>query len=742
MFQPGDEIDIWVVEKALGQGGMGSVYRCHNRSAKRILAAIKVLDGSLNRIPKIQARFIREAEILFALDHPSIVKVRNVRIDLDPPYLEMEFVDGPSLEGRLERGPVPMEEAVAILREMASALAYLHARNIRHRDLKPANIVCQQNGHSKLVDFGIATEMDGATISEHGQAMGSASYVPPEWARPGELDSARWDLYALGLCIWECLTGRIAFPMPTEGSPSQRFLLTVAQKQSSLALDPGAEFPVALRALVHDLTHPDPTRRVPTAEALCARLDDLDLATVDPSVCFDLGLGGSARDNASQSGHTMVPDEGAERPVGGVRKGVREDGRRVGATSLPTPTALSRKRTAEPTFDDLGPGQSRPPTGTTQGAVEGTPTPARRPNALRVGVTVGAALAIAGLAGVAWWLGSSGTSKPSTPSTATARALSFVVSGVPAGVPVSLALDGNTLTDTQGRWGAGFATVGPHTLVATVGADCGADGAAAWCDRVTRQVSVKPGDGLQSEVLTLPAPARRDVTLVGGEASATITGVGPGAKVAGGAMFAGLMPGSYTVTYDGGGTQVIAVPWADGPLSIPATYTAAAVTPTAHPPGPSDPTGPRPMPAIPPVATPLVAEVATAGGAAAHAVTNSSFAPWLAAHPEWLRDAAVAAGQAEDGYLKGWTGAEAPAGQGERGTVNVSWAAAAAYCKGHGGLADASAPPTTWTEGGSQPWHEYRQQAGAPAWRRADGTVSTAVSRSQSNAVTGFRCAR
>ncbi|HNH45963.1 MAG TPA: protein kinase, partial [Myxococcota bacterium] len=79
MLQIGEEIDIWVVEKALGAGGMGSVYRCHNRSAKRILAAVKVLDTGLKKHPSIRARFVREGELLFSLDHPHIVKVRNIR---------------------------------------------------------------------------------------------------------------------------------------------------------------------------------------------------------------------------------------------------------------------------------------------------------------------------------------------------------------------------------------------------------------------------------------------------------------------------------------------------------------------------------------------------------------------------------------------------------------------------------------------------------------------------------------
>lgn len=138
MAQPGDIIDMWVIEKALGQGGMGSVYRAHNKAATRILAAIKILDPAVNRTPTGRARFIREAEILYALDHPNIVKVRNIRTDAELPYIEMEFVNGESLDGRILRGPTPLHESLDLMRQATHALAYIHARGIRHRDLKPS----------------------------------------------------------------------------------------------------------------------------------------------------------------------------------------------------------------------------------------------------------------------------------------------------------------------------------------------------------------------------------------------------------------------------------------------------------------------------------------------------------------------------------------------------------------------------------------------------------------------------
>lgn len=722
MYREGDEIDIWVVEAALGQGGMGSVYRCHNRSARRILAAIKVLDGSLNRIPKVQARFIREAEILFALDHPHIVKVRNVRIELDPPYLEMEFVDGRSLEARLEDGPIPLHDAVMMLREMADALAYLHARNIRHRDLKPSNIVCQADGHCKLVDFGIATELDGATLSDHGQAMGSASYVPPEWVQPG-LDPAKWDLYALGVCAWESLTGDVAFPMPQEGTPSQRFLQTVALKQTSAPLDPGPEFPLALRALIRELTHPNPRRRLPSAAVLNARISALDLQTVDAHHVFE------DRPERSPT-ETMVPDGAAEQIRGH---------RRPPAEEAPVST-LGNSRRAEPTFDETS---TVRPRGRPVTAPAPPAPPANPPPRARVGVPLALAASLGaltvGAVALAVWLWPAPAPVVPPKPTALPRALTLIVSGVPAGVPVALTLDGTPVPSDAGRWSAGSVGVGPHTLISTVGADCG-EPVASWCRQVTTPLLVHEGAGEQAEVVQLPAPGPREVTLGGLEGTVTIDGVGEARRSPGGRTFEALMPGRYTVTLSDGTTRPLEVPWADGPLLVAAVSPGAptATEPSGTHTAPPDPAAVEP---VRPTTTPVASEPGPASGAAAHAVSIRSFAAWLADHPEWQHDAAIAAGTAAEGYLKGWNGAEPPAGQGDRAVVNVSWAAAQAYCKGHGGLADVGAEPLGWQESSAQPWHEYRQDNGAPAWRRSDASVSATVPRSQVNGVTGIRCA-
>ncbi len=307
MLKPGDEIDIWVVDRALGQGGMGSVYRCHNREARRILAAVKVLDSALGRQERAKARFVREAEILFSLDHPNIVKVRNVRMDVALPYLEMEYIDGINLETRARDGALNVGEALPIFRQIAEAVAHLHERGIRHRDIKPSNLVIQANGNVKLVDFGIATEADSATITHHGQTFGSVSYAPPEWLDPAELDPARWDIYALGLVFWEALTGVQAFPMSANGSVQQQMMRLMTIKQGHPPLDPKGDVPEALRALIRDMTRADWRERIQSADVVRARLAAIDPDTLDPKARGEAPEREESSAPRAPSGDTMVP---------------------------------------------------------------------------------------------------------------------------------------------------------------------------------------------------------------------------------------------------------------------------------------------------------------------------------------------------------------------------------------------------------------------------------------------------
>lgn len=276
-MKAGDAIDVWIVDHALGQGGMGSVYRCHNRNAPRILAAVKVLDPTLRRSDGAKQRFVREAEILFRLDHPNIVKVRNIRMDGATPYLEMEFVDGIDLENRLATGHFSLPDAIAVIRQLLSALSHIHSKGVQHRDVKPANVIMQSDGKIKLVDFGIAAETDAARLTMGSQAFGSVCYVPPEWG-DARIDPVLWDVYSAGLLISEILTGKQAFMVEPGASYQQGVVALLREKQNTPAIELPPRFPEALCDLVREMTRAEPERRMRDLSAAQRVLGDAPLS--------------------------------------------------------------------------------------------------------------------------------------------------------------------------------------------------------------------------------------------------------------------------------------------------------------------------------------------------------------------------------------------------------------------------------------------------------------------------------
>lgn len=269
---------VWVVQKRLGRGGMGSVYRCHNRHAPRMVAAIKLLDPSFQFNPEARVRFLREAEILSTVDHPNVVRVASVNLDVSPPFLEMDFVEGESLEELLgRRGAFEPAQAVDFALQLADALRYLHLKRIYHRDVKPGNVVVTPSGTLKLVDFGLAVQSGGRAITAATTVdFGTVSYCPPEWGSDQVVEPIAWDLYALGVVLYEMLTGTVAFPASAEVSGPQRILQVVAAKRRLPHLSLGRRFHPGLREAVRRLTAREPSERYPDAKAAIAALDDFD----------------------------------------------------------------------------------------------------------------------------------------------------------------------------------------------------------------------------------------------------------------------------------------------------------------------------------------------------------------------------------------------------------------------------------------------------------------------------------
>ena len=205
----------------LGRGGMGEVWRAEDEALGRQVAVKCLRPGQAYRYESQarlqQERFRREARVAAGLQHPGVTVVHDFGADGGMPYLVMELLDGCDLGRVLDDAPgrrLPVTEAVRIARQIASALAYTHARDVIHRDLKPANLIRTTDGSVKICDFGIARLGSAAGLTARfgsgGSPVGTPRYMSPEQINGGDLD-ARSDLYSLGCVLYELLIGEPPF---------------------------------------------------------------------------------------------------------------------------------------------------------------------------------------------------------------------------------------------------------------------------------------------------------------------------------------------------------------------------------------------------------------------------------------------------------------------------------------------------------------------------------------------------
>ena len=209
----------------IGEGGMGQVWQATDTQLNRQVA-LKILPDAFADDPDRLARFTREAQILASLNHPNIAAIYGIEEAEGTRALVLELVEGPTLADRIAKGPIPLDEALPIAKQIAEALEAAHEAGVIHRDLKPANIKVREDGTVKVLDFGLAKALAGEASSpdlsqsptmtaamggtREGVILGTAAYMSPEQARGKPLDK-RTDIWSFGCVLFEMLTGRVPF---------------------------------------------------------------------------------------------------------------------------------------------------------------------------------------------------------------------------------------------------------------------------------------------------------------------------------------------------------------------------------------------------------------------------------------------------------------------------------------------------------------------------------------------------
>jgi eukaryotic-like serine/threonine-protein kinase len=293
---PGTRLGVYEIAAQLGAGGMGEVYRATDTKLKRPVA-VKILPMALAADPDRLARFQREAEVLATLNHLHIAAIYGLEEADGVKALVMELVDGDDLSQRIARGPIPLDEALPIARQIAEALEAAHELGIIHRDLKPANIKVRPDGTVKVLDFGLAklTERAAAARAEQddrsrsptlttpamtgiGMILGTAAYMSPEQARGRAVDK-RTDVWAFGAVLYEMLTGARAF----NGEDTTEMIAAVIKTTPDWSALP-ADLPRQIATLIQRCLEKDYRKRIGDISTARFLIDESSIAAPSDGV--------------------------------------------------------------------------------------------------------------------------------------------------------------------------------------------------------------------------------------------------------------------------------------------------------------------------------------------------------------------------------------------------------------------------------------------------------------------------
>ena len=255
------ELGEYIIREVIGYGGMGTVLKAWDKRLSRVVA-IKVLHPHLAMSSAARVRFAREAQSVASISHPNVVPIHDVADDNSQPYIVMGYVQGGSLQERLDReGPLSLGESLRIALQISEGLEAAHSHGLVHRDIKPANILLEARWHRVLItDFGLARALDDASITASGHLAGTPQFMSPEQSRGDNVDH-RSDLFSLGSVLYTMLSGR----PPFRAESAVAVLQKVSQERARPVYEVQDNLPFWTHQLIEKLHAKNPNDRVPTA---------------------------------------------------------------------------------------------------------------------------------------------------------------------------------------------------------------------------------------------------------------------------------------------------------------------------------------------------------------------------------------------------------------------------------------------------------------------------------------------
>jgi serine/threonine protein kinase/Tfp pilus assembly protein PilF len=264
----GKVVSHYKILEKLGEGGMGVVYKAEDTRLKRPVA-LKFLPQALTTDLEAKERFTHEAQAASALDHPNICSIYEINESDDGQmFMALACYEGETLKKKIERGPLPIDEAVNITRQVAQGLSRAHEAGIIHRDIKPANIMLAKDGVAKILDFGLAKVSGQTLLTKSGATLGTAAYMSPEQARSEAVD-ARTDIWSLGVVLYEMLAGK----RPFESDYEQGLVYSILNEEPKAIRDIRPDVPEALEKITRRAMAKEPNDRFQVAAELIADIE-------------------------------------------------------------------------------------------------------------------------------------------------------------------------------------------------------------------------------------------------------------------------------------------------------------------------------------------------------------------------------------------------------------------------------------------------------------------------------------